>query len=58
MSKIEEARETLDFPEVDYEATMAAKLKIARVIFDTVGHETLQVLDGPAWACQRYFAPP
>lgn len=39
---IEHARTALDLPEVDYEATMEAKLRIARAVFTSCGQETLQ----------------
>jgi hypothetical protein len=32
----------LDLESVDYEGTMAAKLRLCRRIFDTVGHKSLQ----------------
>ena len=37
------ARQDLDQREVDYDATMAAKLGIARDLFDQQGHTDLQV---------------
>ena len=39
---IKRARAALDLPEVDYEATMEAKLRIARAIFDSCGQKTLE----------------
>jgi hypothetical protein len=32
----------LDLESVDYEGTMATKLRLCRRIFDTVGHKSLQ----------------
>lgn len=43
LASIEAARHELDLGEVDYEATMAAKLGIARRVFDEQGQETLKV---------------
>ena len=42
-TKIEKARKDLDLKDVDYEGTMAAKLAIARQLFDAQGHADLQV---------------
>jgi 4-alpha-glucanotransferase len=39
--EIEAARSALDLPDLDYEATMEAKLSISRKIFDAVGDATL-----------------
>ena len=41
--RISKARRALDLPAVDYEATMAAKLSIARELFDLSGHSELEV---------------
>lgn len=41
--KITAARRELDLPTVDYEATLAAKLSIARELFDRKDHELLKV---------------
>ena len=41
--RIHKARRDLDLKEVDYEGTMAAKLSIARDLFDQQGHCDLQV---------------
>lgn len=44
LERIDAARRQLDgLPEMDYEATMAAKLGIARSVFDEQGQETLEV---------------
>ena len=37
------SRAALSLPAVDYEATMAAKLSIARELYDLSGHRELQV---------------
>lgn len=41
--KIAEARTRLDAPAVDYEGTLAAKLAIARELFDRQGRQELEV---------------
>jgi hypothetical protein len=45
VAEIRAARLALDLPEVDYEGTMAAKLRISRKVFDAVGAATLEVRD-------------
>ena len=40
---IEEARQELDGPAVDYERTVDLKLTLARRIFDAAGHAELKV---------------
>lgn len=42
LDRIQAARSKLNLPEVDYEATMATKMSIARAIFDEQGQETIQ----------------
>lgn len=41
--RIEDARRELDLPDVDYQATMKAKLTIARQIFERKDKSLLQV---------------
>ena len=43
-ARIRKAQRDLDLPEVDYDGTMAAKLGIARELFDRQGREDLQVV--------------
>lgn len=43
-------RSALNLPEVDYEATMAVKLRISKEIFNSVGYETLESEDYQAFA--------
>lgn len=42
-SSIDEAREELDLPAIDYEKTLALKLAIARRVFHTAGQAELKV---------------
>ena len=46
--KIEEARARLNLPDVDYEGALAAKLEIAREIFEHRGRQELEVRGRPA----------
>lgn len=41
-AEIESARVALNLDQVDYEATMETKLRIARCVFDVMGRETLE----------------
>lgn len=45
--KVEEARARLDLPEVDYEGALAAKLEIAREVFEQRGRRELEVCRDP-----------
>ncbi|GBF89315.1 4-alpha-glucanotransferase [Raphidocelis subcapitata] len=45
-AQIDEARQRLDLPDVDYEAVMETKTRLARAIFDAAGHKAL---DTPAF---------
>lgn len=51
-AQIEEARSRLDLPEVDYEATMREKLRIAKLIFDCKDSSLLQVV--PCCICTNW----
>jgi hypothetical protein len=49
--QIEEARARLDLPQVDYEAVMAAKLGIARQVYDIQGGRELEGADFKVAGC-------
>ncbi len=57
---ISAARLELERGDVDYEATLATKLAIARTVFDQQGQETLQVHAHPrlARSCRTVMSMP
>eukprot|EP00879_Flechtneria_rotunda_P016824 GHRR01017609.1.p1 GENE.GHRR01017609.1~~GHRR01017609.1.p1 ORF type:complete len:841 (+),score=284.87 GHRR01017609.1:629-3151(+) len=58
-AEIEEARVKLDGPVVNYEATMATKLRLARRIFEAAGHKSLQTQEYREWfvASESWLVP-
>lgn len=54
--RIAEARSALDQPAVEYEGTMAAKMDIARALFDRQGASQLEVRT-PVVSRQCWLAP-
>ena len=56
-AKIKKARAALDLKDVDYEGTMAAKLAIARQLYDLQGHNDQQVkMNRHSKTCLTYQA--
>lgn len=58
-AEIEAARVALDLESVDYEATLAAKLRLCRRIFDVAGHKSLQTQAYKEWfaASEHWLVP-
>ena len=54
-AKIRKAQRDLDLKDVDYEGTMAAKLRIARELFNLQGHRDLQVGCCVPWCVGHKF---